>query len=84
MIRVAICDDEPKELEKADGLLKKYAYEHPQSEMKADFFSAPLELLTYISENGGFDVLLLDVYLPGILGTDAAQELILASGFMKK
>ena len=43
--------------------------------MKADFFSAPLELLTYISENGGFDVLLLDVYLPGILGTDAAQEL---------
>ncbi len=75
MIRIAICDDEPQELEQAGSFLKKYAYEHPQSEMKTDFFSAPLEMLTYISENGGFDVLLLDVYLPGILGTDAAQEL---------
>ena len=75
MIRVAICDDEPQELEKADSLLKKYAYEHPQYEMKTDSFSSPLEMLHYISENGGFDVLLLDVYLPGILGTEAAQEL---------
>ena len=75
MIRIAICDDEPQELERADSLLKKYAYEHPQYEMKTDFFSAPLELLAYVAENGGFDALLLDVYLPGILGTDAALEL---------
>lgn len=75
MIRIAICDDEPQELEQASSFLKKYTYEHLQYKMKTAFFSAPLEMLAYISENGGFDVLLLDVYLPGILGTDAAQEL---------
>jgi DNA-binding LytR/AlgR family response regulator len=75
MIRIAICDDEQQELEQAGSFLKKYANEHPQYEMKTDLFSSPLEMLACISENGGFDVLLLDVYLPGILGTDAALEL---------
>lgn len=75
MIRFAICDDEQQELERADSLLKKYAYEHPQYEIKTNFFSAPLELLAYVADHGGFDVLLLDIYLPGMLGTDAALEL---------
>ena len=75
MLRIAICDDDPQELERADSLLKKYAYENPQYKIKIDFFSAPFELLTYVTENGGFDILLLDVYMNGILGTDAAQEL---------
>jgi Response regulator of the LytR/AlgR family len=75
MIRIGICDDEPQELERADSLLKKYACEHPQHEIKTNYFSAPFELLAYIAENGGFDALLLDIYLPGILGTDAALEL---------
>lgn len=75
MLHIAICDDMPQELERADGLLRKYAREHPQYELKLVLFSAPLELLTYAAEKGGFDVLLLDVYMPGILGTDAAREL---------
>ncbi len=75
MIKIAICDDESPELERADGLLKKYANEHLQYELKTYHFTAPLELLTYIAANGGFDMLLLDVYMPGILGTNAAREL---------
>lgn len=75
MIRIAICDDEPQELGRANSFLKKYASEHPEYEIKTDSFSAPLELLTYVTSNGGFDVLLLDIYMPGILGTDAALEL---------
>lgn len=75
MLRIAICDDRPNELERADSLLKKYACEHPQYEIKIQSFSAPLELLTYVAGKGGFDVLLLDIYMPGILGTDAAREL---------
>lgn len=75
MLRIAICDDQPNELERADSLLKKYACEHMHYEIKMDFFSAPLELLSHVAEKGGFDVLLLDIYMPGILGTDAAREL---------
>ena len=75
MISIAVCDDELHELERADNLLKIYACEHPQYEITVHSFSAPIELLAYVERKGGFDVLLIDVYLPGILGTDAAREL---------
>jgi len=75
MIHIAICDDEPQELANAKALLSKYAFEHPEYEIKTCSFLAPLELLSYISEQGGFDVLLLDVYMAGMLGTDTAREL---------
>jgi len=75
MLHIAICDDMPQELERAGSLLKKYACEHMHYEIKTDFFSAPLELLTHVAEKGGFDVLLLDIYMPGIIGTEAAREL---------
>lgn len=52
MLHIAVCDDMPDELEQADNLLKKYACEHPQYEVKIYSFSAPLELLTYVERQG--------------------------------
>jgi len=75
MICIAICDDEPQELAKAGSLLTKYAFEHPQYEIKISSFFAPFELLAHMEEHGGFDVLLLDVYMAGMLGTETAREL---------
>ncbi|MPM09264.1 hypothetical protein SDC9_55580 [bioreactor metagenome] len=75
MMKIAICDDELQQLERANSLLNQYTSIHPQYDIKISSFSAPLALLTHVSENGGFDVLLLDIYLPGILGTEAAREL---------
>lgn len=75
MIHIAICDDELQELDRANSLLKQYIYEHSQYQINIYSFSAPLELLAYVEEDNSFDVLLLDVYMPGILGTDAAREL---------
>ena len=75
LLRIAICDDMPQELERAGSLLKKYAREHMNDEIKIQSFSSPLELLTHAAEKGGFDVLLLDIYMPGIMGTEAAREL---------
>lgn len=75
MLQIAICDDDPQELVRAETLSKQYAGEHNQYELKISTFDAPLELLTAISEKGGFDVLLLDIYMDGMLGTDAAREL---------
>ena len=75
LLRIAICDDMPQELERAGSLLGKYAREHMNDEIKTQSFSSPLELLTHAAEKGGFDVLLLDIYMPGIMGTEAAREL---------
>ena len=75
MLHIAICDDMPQELERAGSLLRKYACEHLHYEIKIESFSAPLELLAHVAEKGSFDVLLLDIYMPGIIGTEAAREL---------
>lgn len=75
MIRIAICDDETQELARAQSLLNRYIHENPQYEITIHSFSAPFKLLSYIVANGRFDVVLIDVYMPGILGTDAAREL---------
>ena len=75
MIRIAICDDELQELERTENVLKIYACEHAQYDITIHSFSSPIELLTCVERQGGFDVLLLDVYMPGVLGTDTAREL---------
>lgn len=75
MISIAICDDELQQIERAKSLLKQYAFEHSQYDIKIHCFSAPLELLSFVAANGGFDLLLVDIYMPGILGTEAAREL---------
>ncbi len=75
MIRIAICDDEAQALDHTREILMRYALVRPQYEIKTYSFVAPLELLSDISLRGGFDVILLDIYMAGILGTDTAREL---------
>ena len=75
MINIAICDDKSEERKFIRDLIMLYANRYQQYEMQVQEFSAPLELLTYISKNGGFDILLLDIYMPGILGTEVARDL---------
>ncbi|BES64378.1 two-component system response regulator RgbR [Gottschalkiaceae bacterium SANA] len=75
MIELAICDDEVKEIEHTQAMIMQYINKHPQYDIKIHSFSAPLELLSFVEENGGFDVLLLDIYMAGIKGIDLAREL---------
>lgn len=75
MIKIAICDDEPKELKRSSLLLKQYIGEHPHLDIMDFSFSAPLDLLSHVEQKNKFDVLLLDVYMPGLLGIEVAQEL---------
>lgn len=75
MISVAICEDEASERELAQCFLARYTLERPQFEMKIVSFSNPFDFLSYVEAHGGFDIVLLDVYMTGMLGTDAAREL---------
>lgn len=75
MIRVAICDDELIERERAHLFVSRYMQEHVKCDMALSCFSSPLELLTHVEAYGGFDLYLLDVYMVGITGTDTARKL---------
>ena len=75
MIRIAICDDELHECERAQSLLMKYVQEHPQYQTTVASFSAPFDLLSHVDEYGSFNIYILDVYMAGMLGTEAAREL---------
>lgn len=75
MIRIAICDDQSQELERAQGFLARYMQKNPEYQISIHSFSAPLELLCHVEKSEDFDIYLLDVYMTGMLGTDTAREL---------
>lgn len=75
MFNIAICDDESNELKYVKNILDKYIEKYPDYNICVSTFCSPVELLEYISKKGGFDLLLLDIYMPGMLGTEVAKEL---------
>lgn len=75
MLKITICDDEPREIEIAKQNLQLYITSHPEMEAEISVYTSAIELLCQIEEHGGVDILLLDIYLPGILGIEAAQQL---------
>ncbi len=73
-MRIAICDDMPEEVEKISALVTQYGKEHGiRFEITA--YSSALEFLRCIESGGDFDAALLDVYMPGLSGIDAAKRL---------
>lgn len=72
-MRIAICDDDEWELFQLQKLLKEYQLSR---EISADcrFFHNSTDFLCEI-EGGEYDVILLDVLMPGINGVQAAREL---------
>lgn len=75
MINIAICDDNAQDIHCGEKMLTIYMQNHTQYEIRIHIFSNPLDLLSYIENHGGFDILLLDIFMSGVLGTDVAREL---------
>ncbi|MFA9465077.1 MAG: LytR/AlgR family response regulator transcription factor [Velocimicrobium sp.] len=73
MLKIAICDDEITELSRISKLLNRY-HEQKNAAFRYDVFSNPIELLESLQTNS-YDILLLDVLMPGINGIAAAQEI---------
>lgn len=74
MVRIGICDDEISGAEHIEQLVEEYFYnsEYGCSIRK---FTDPVELMTYLENRESFDILILDVYMPMMLGTEVAKEL---------
>ena len=73
MIKVAFCDDDPSVLNELQVLLDEYRVKQNR-EIDYTAFRDPLELMAAIERDIRFDVLLLDVLMPGENGIDAAAE----------
>lgn len=74
MIKVALCDDELSVLNEIGVLLDEYRVEK-NLEIAYTAFNSPLELLAEIEKGMSFDVLFLDVIMPGENGIRVAEEI---------
>lgn len=74
-MNIAICDDQENELESIRQIVFEYARAHSELSLTVNCFLNPLDMLDFISKNGVPDIALLDICMPGILGTEIAKEI---------
>lgn len=75
MYRIAICDDEEKELEKMEALLNTYRRAHLECRFSVQSYSSMEALLFEMANLNPFDLLLLDICMPGKNGIEGAKEM---------
>lgn len=74
MIKIAFCDDELSILNELRILLDRYRVARNQ-EIEYTAYQSPLELLAQIEKGARYDILFLDVLMPGETGINAAAEI---------
>ena len=72
MIRIALCDDEQKILDKVSLYIKQYA-EQTGHNIECVCFSTAPSLISAIEDGAVFDVFILDVYIGNDMGTMLAK-----------
>lgn len=70
-----ICDDEKSEMEMMQSIVSDYAGEHPDLFLTIKCFSNPFDMLDEMDRSGAPDIALLDICMPGVLGTEVAREI---------
>lgn len=76
MFRIAICDDDAVERKSIEDDVLAYSSKHPQRTMKVEVYSSGFDMLESFEKTGGPDVVLLDICMPGMLGTEIAHEIL--------
>ena len=75
-MELMICDDQTSELEHMRQIVSDYALTHPELSLTVKCFSNPFDMLDAIDKSGAPDIALLDICMPGILGTEVAREIL--------
>lgn len=81
-MQIAVCDDIPKELEMIRAALDTYSKEHPEYYFDIDEYSAAIDVLYAVERGKVYDIALMDICMPGVLGTHAAEEMLAKSSNM--
>lgn len=75
-MQVAVCDDMQKELKKIRAALDTYITTHPEYYFDIDEYRSAGAVLHAVEKGKNYDIALLDICMPGILGTDVAQKML--------
>lgn len=70
-----ICDDQKSELEMIEHIVLEYDKKHLGFSLAVQCFSNPFDMLDEIDRSGAPDIALLDICMPGMLGTEVAREI---------
>lgn len=75
-MNIMICDDQNAELENIKQFLSEYVLSRPEIFLNVKYFATPFDMLDEVHKNGTPDIAVLDICMPGILGTDVAREIL--------
>lgn len=75
-MRIAICDDVEKELKNISAALESYAKSHPDVHFDVDEYDRAVDILSAVEDGKSYEIALLDICMPGILGTDIAKKML--------
>lgn len=75
MYRIALCDDEQAEVTKTKGMLSNYKSAHPELDFVIETFENAEQLLLKVSSGYVPDMILMDIYMAGKTGIEAAREI---------
>ncbi|MGX8833895.1 LytR/AlgR family response regulator transcription factor [Amedibacillus sp. YH-ame6] len=75
MIRLCICEDKKEDVKELKKLIKAFGKQHLEYPIEMKVFMSPYDVLEYIQINGGFDIYLLDILMPGIDGINLARSI---------
>ena len=81
-MRIAICDDDSLVLQELSDLLNQYRIQN-HSQLEYDLYSCPLELVSQFEKGTHYDIVLLDVFMPGINGIQCAKDIRTMDNFVK-
>ena len=74
MIRIAICDDDTKQLHDIKSMCERCLRNHTE-EIRYTLYDSSFLLSEELERGRVFDIFLLDIYMPGISGLDIASEI---------
>ena len=74
MLHIAICDDKPDQIREIKHAAEQY-FRAKSEVVSYHLFENASAFVDVVEQGAMFDIVLLDVCMPGILGTDVAREL---------